>query len=399
MCLHDVVLEIVRMNLINIDEWMVNVLSENAEGEECAQLAEWIAASPEHKKRFEACWWTWLLSGAGKKTAGFDAGSAFYRFAAHVSPYKPHRRRSGLWLFRKPVVRRAAVWVIAFMLGSSASFMYSAGLPAPEEAVAHYETIVPLGAKSQIILTDGTKVWLNAGSRLSYSTAYASRNRTVQLEGEGYFEVAPNHALPFEVKTPLLTVKATGTSFNVKAYATDSIVETILVNGKVEISRLQENNKQEPIYLQPEQRLTLLKNTNELLFESQPKKKTQLPAAALPAQTISPQTLQQVKLVPATTNYIINTSWKDKRWRIESEMLESLVVKLERRYNVLISFADDDLKGYRFNGTLEDEPIEAILKAMAQVAPVKYVLNGAEIILSTNENFRKQHEKLWQNNK
>jgi ferric-dicitrate binding protein FerR (iron transport regulator) len=380
------------MNLINIEEWIVNVLSANASEEEYKQLAEWVAEDPEHKKYFELQWNTWLLSGIGRNVAGFNAKEAFERVAARIHD-AGYGRRPERWLFRKSVLQRAAIWAAIFMLGISSSYLYSTMPTSPQ--VSYYETIVPLGAKSQIILTDGTKVWLNAGSRLSYSTAYASSDRTVQLEGEGYFEVAPNHDIPFEVKTSLLTVKATGTSFNVKAYATDSIVETILVDGKVEISRPQESNK--PIYLQPEQRLTLLKNTNEMLFESEPKKKVQ-PVAALPAQTISPQMLQQVKVVPATTNYIINTSWKDKRWRIESEMLESLAVKLERRYNVLIYFADNDLKAYRFNGTLEDEPIEAILKAMAQVAPVKYVLNGAEIILSTNENFRKQHENLWQNN-
>ncbi|MDR2449239.1 MAG: FecR family protein [Prevotellaceae bacterium] len=379
------------MNPINADEWIANVLSANVNAEECSLLKEWIATNLNHKKYFELHWNTWLLSGIEKKAAGFDAKNAFGRFVAHAGGLKPK-----MWIFRKQLLLQTAIWAAIFALGALSFYYYTIPATTP---VAYYETIVPLGAKSQITLTDGTKVWLNAGSRLNYSTAFASQNREVLLEGEGYFEVATNPDLPFEVKTSLLTVRAIGTSFNVKAYPSDPTVETILIDGKVEISRLQENSiNTTPIHLQPEQRLTLLKNTNELLFESQPKKeKAPASIAALPAKPVNPKTLQQVKVVPATTNYMINTSWKDKRWRIESEELESLAVKLERRYNVRISFADDYLKAYRFNGTLEDEPIEAILKAMTQVAPVKYELNGAEIILSTNENFRKQHEKLWHN--
>jgi ferric-dicitrate binding protein FerR (iron transport regulator) len=254
------------------------------------------------------------------------------------------------------------VWAIAFAVGALSYKYYSWYKP---QQVACFETIVPLGAKSQLVLTDGTKVWLNAGSRLRYSSEYATRNREVELEGEGYFEVATNKAMPFEVKTSLLNVKATGTNFNVKAYPNDSVVEAILVEGRIEVSRMYESKAGTPaITLQPNQRLTLLKSTNEMLLEVQPKD-----TYGQPADVVIPD---KVRAVAAKTNYMTTTSWKDKSWRIEDEDLGSLAVKLGRRYNVTISFADEQLKSYRFTGTLEDEPVEAVLKAMTQTAPVIY---------------------------
>ncbi|KAA6318427.1 hypothetical protein EZS27_031558, partial [termite gut metagenome] len=97
-----------------------------------------------------------------------------------------------------------------------------------------------------------------------------------------------------------------------------------------------------------------------------------------------------------TTNYMTDTSWKDKRWRIESEELQSLAIKLERRYDVRILFADKPLQYYRFRGTLENEPIKAVLKVMAKTAPVTYEVKGAEIVLSINEKSRTEYKNLWQ---
>jgi ferric-dicitrate binding protein FerR (iron transport regulator) len=322
---------------------------------------------------------------------GFDAEAGYQRFLLRIQKENPIRR------FRLRIVEwhipQIAASIAIFMLGVF-SYRYYNQSQFPE--IAYYETIVPLGAKSQIVLTDGTKVWLNAGSRLRYPTNYSVANRDVFLEGEAFFEVTPNKLLPFEVKTSMLNVKATGTAFNVKAYPTDSIIETILVEGTVEVSRMQNKAADElSVALQPKQRLILLKNTNEILLESKPV--GDITQASNPDLfQASLKHIPQVKQVPATTNYMIATSWKDKRWLIEGEELGSLAVKLERRYNVKISFADNSLRYFRFTGTLEDDPIESVLKAMAQVAPVEYEFTGSEFVLSTNEKFQKQYKKLWQ---
>jgi ferric-dicitrate binding protein FerR (iron transport regulator) len=381
-----------------IDSLIVDVLSGNAGSERCKALKAWLAADKAKLRRFEAMQQAWLAAGVLHAPEDGDVRSAFERLAQRIGsspaasplPRPPRHRR--LRRAANALLRMAAMWATAFAVGALSYHYYSRHNLQP---TAYFETVVPLGAKSQLVLTDGTKVWLNAGSRLRYSAEYSSRNREVELEGEGYFEVAPNKAMPFEVKTSLLNVKATGTSFNVKAYPNDSVVETILVEGRVEVSRMHDSEAGAPVIaLQPKQRLTLLKSTNEMLLEMQPKGEagehefdvTPTPSVAMP---------DKVRAVEAKVNYMTETSWKDKRWHIEDEDLGSLAVKLGRRYNVAITFADDRLKSYRFTGTLEDDPIEAVLKAMTQSAPVSYKFQGSEILLSVNDEASKQYENLW----
>jgi ferric-dicitrate binding protein FerR (iron transport regulator) len=375
-----------------IDSLIADVLSGNAPAEDCRKLKEWMDANPENLHYFEQARNIWLMAGIAEGKGNFDADAGFQRFMSKV------RTKKYSLFFHSNVVWRslqiAAMLAIVFSFGALSYHYYTKRQEAP---LAYYETIVPLGAKSEIVMIDGTKVWLNAGSRLRYSTSFALHDRNVFLEGEGYFEVAHNEKLPFEVKTSMLNVKAIGTSFNVKAYPNDSTIETILVEGKVEVSRLQDNALDKAlVFLQPRQRLTLLKNTNEMLFESKPMDETNRNPIPNPDKEPVNKVVPQVKEVPATGNYMITTSWKDKRWSIEGEELESLAVKLERRYNVQIIFADNTLKHYRFTGTLEDEPIEAVLKAMAKVAPVTYEFSGSTFVLSANEKFREQYKKLWQ---
>jgi ferric-dicitrate binding protein FerR (iron transport regulator) len=396
---------------IDADSLIADVLSGNAGRADCEALAAWLSAGDANRRRFEAMRQAWLAAGMLCTPEESDVQGAFERLAQRLPaaaspaasflpspPLTPAPRVHRLRRVAVAALRMAAVWAVAFAVGALSYRYYNRIRPQP---IAHFETIVPLGAKSQLVLTDGTKVWLNAGSRLRYSAEYSTRHREVELEGEGYFEVASNKAMPFEVKTSLLNVKATGTSFNVKAYPNDPVVETILVEGSVEVSRLHDSEAATPVIaLQPKQRLTLLKSTNEMLLEEQPgdNPDRQPLDDATPAVAKAPDAPSEVKAVKATTNYMMETSWKDKRWRIENEDLGSIAVKLGRRYNVTIAFADDRLKSYRFTGTLEDDPIEAVLKAMTQSAPVIYKFQGSEILLSVNNEVSKQYESLWDDN-
>ncbi|SHF87878.1 FecR family protein [Mariniphaga anaerophila] len=99
------------------------------------------------------------------------------------------------------------------------------------------QIIVPYGQKQTITLCDGSVVQLNAGSSLTFPAKFSGKNREVYLKGEGYFDVQKNEKLPFVVKTDQMDVKVLGTSFNVAAYDDENTVSTVLVEGKVEVSR------------------------------------------------------------------------------------------------------------------------------------------------------------------
>ncbi len=389
------------MKQIDIDELIITILSGNADIRECILLNDWLSKSRDNRCYFEQMQNIWLLTGLVSNVSIVDVRIKYKKWTDKVQPQKksPKHSAKGNIAIKLQIIHVAALIIVAFMAGIFTYRHYIDKQPEKEMTYAYYETIVPFGSQSQVVLTDGTKVWLNAGSKLRYATTFAVSDREVRLEGEGYFEVAKNKKLPFEVKTSKLNIKAIGTTFNVKAYPNDSVIETILVEGHVEVTRTSASAQNEPaVSLKPKQRLTLLKSTDEILFEVKPKseKVTMLVSQPLQKNMIS-SSITNIKEVPADTDYMLNTSWKDQRWRIESEELVSLAAKLERRYNVRVTFADEQLKRYRFNGTLENEPVEAVLRAMAQTAPVKFELSGSEVVLSRNDKFSEEYKKLYNN--
>jgi transmembrane sensor len=221
---------------------------------------------------------------------------------------------------------------------------------------------VPIGAKGQIDLKDGTRAWINAGSVLKYSDFYGYKNRIVYLEGEGYFEVAKNENLTFMVKTKEVCVKALGTKFNVKAYPNDASIETSLMEGSVMVEKSKNaeiSGLGNGLLLEPNQSLVIKKqpvlhNSQNVTF-----------------------TVQLNKL--DDVGYI--SSWKDDVWSIKSEPLDELAKKLERRYNIKIMFSDESLKKIKFTGKIKNDPVEQVLKAIELTAGIKTHISHNEVLI------------------
>jgi len=124
--------------------------------------------------------------------------------------------------------------VISYQRLQSAAISQQTGREQP--AVQYSSIGVPYGKRSELSLEDGTKIWLNAGSVLTFPEHFADNAREVYLEGEGYFEIAPDVHRPFTVKSAQMNINVLGTSFNLSAYADDAFASTVLLSGKVEIS-------------------------------------------------------------------------------------------------------------------------------------------------------------------
>ncbi|SEO95248.1 FecR protein [Mucilaginibacter gossypiicola] len=105
-----------------------------------------------------------------------------------------------------------------------------------QDQVAQNTVTTPKGGQYKIILPDGTNVWLNAASSITYPTVFKGAEREVTLNGEGYFEVAKNRAMPFRVKSALQTIEVLGTHFNINAYADEGLVKTTLLEGSVKVT-------------------------------------------------------------------------------------------------------------------------------------------------------------------
>jgi len=127
----------------------------------------------------------------------------------------------------------AAILILIFVVSGLTTYFVNQNQAVEQRLVSYSEIVAPLGAKSQVVLPDGTVVWLNAGSKLTYSTDFNLENRLVRLEGEGYFQVAKNKEKPFVVDAFGFLLEGRETEFNVKAYRDEPTIEAILVEGKV----------------------------------------------------------------------------------------------------------------------------------------------------------------------
>ena len=196
------------------------------------------------------------------------------------------------------------------------------------------------GSRMNFVLGDGTKVWLNHGSKLRYPYRFTGKDRQVFLTGEAYFEVAQNKVVPFIVRTNSIEVKATGTVFNVSAYADDNMVETTLVEGRVILSELKSKSE-----------IKVLSPNESLKFDT-----------------------QSNKYEVETGNADKNTSWKDGLLVFRNESLEVIAKKLARWYNIEVEITDEKVKKYTYTATFSDETLAQVLDLMTLPTPVCYKL-------------------------
>ncbi len=146
---------------------------------------------------------------------------------------KPEREKAAKKVATRRSVIRETLKVTAFI---ALGYFLHQQLNVQKEDVEMQSVWVPAGQNSQVILADGSKVWLNAGSVLHFPTRFSDKQRLVSLEGEGFFDVQANKDKPFIVSTSTYQIKAIGTTFNVYAYGESPAFETSLLTGKVEIS-------------------------------------------------------------------------------------------------------------------------------------------------------------------
>ena len=177
--------------------------------------------------------------------------------------------------------------------------------------------IVPRGGMYLLTLSDSTRVWLNADSRLEYPLAFSGNMREVKLKGEAYFEVVKNAEAPFVVKTDLGDIKVLGTEFNMKCYSDETALVITLVNGKVKF----DDEINPSVILKPEE---------QLIFEKENR--------------------QSIVRKVNVNHY---TGWKDNRLSFQGETLDMIMKTLSRWYNVEVVFEDSTLKALEFSGNLD----------------------------------------------
>ncbi len=214
---------------------------------------------------------------------------------------------------------------------------------------AYNEVYSSVDAITKVSLPDGSNVWLNHSSTLKYPAMFQGDFRTVELSGEGYFEVAHIPKKPFIVKAGEIQIMALGTAFNIMAYPDEDRIETSLINGQVELIKTGPDGKPIPLLKMRPTDLAIFENSNN---------------------EISTRTIDDDRYF----------SWKEGKLVFNKEPLAEVVKKLNRWFNVDIQVKDPELLELTYTATFVHETLPQVMELIAMVSPVSYTISDRQFI-------------------
>lgn len=264
-----------------------------------------------------------------------DSHAAFNRISNRIRNTQP-----GYQIFNI-AMRIAATLFIPLLLASSWLFYKQYSQPETGK-LAMQEVTSPAGVRSQVVLPDGSKVWLNAESTLKFPVPFSKDIRNVDLQGEAYFEVTKNQKRPFVVHSGNVEVKVLGTRFDCKAFAEDRNIEVILEEGKVALNSNVASGQDESI-LKPGDRAVIEKTTGEMQIVNE-----------------------------NIGKYI---AWHTGKLVFDNTPMEEIATRLERWYGVEVVIQDKNILNYRFTTTFDNESIFHVIELLSLSSPIqmKYI--------------------------
>lgn len=253
---------------------------------------------------------------------------------------------------RKPFRSKALKYCIA---AAAAAALFLTGAATSELVTGKRQETVLMASSENIssyTLPDGSKVWLNKNSWLTYSQKFGKRTRQVTLKGEGYFEVNRDERRPFIVKMQNnLDIKVLGTTFNACNYPSLNKAEVILRSGSVQVS---DNGRNEYVILKPNQKFTWNEGSAEI----------------------------------SSVNAMNCCRWFEHRLVFDNVKLKDILENLSHKYQTEISLNVGNLADKHMSMTIRDESVEDILDILTTLLPIRWRYQGAEIII---ENKTKKH--------
>ena len=228
--------------------------------------------------------------------------------------------------------------------GSGGTLVYHA-MAGKQEAIAYNTITTPRGGQYQLDLSDGSKVWLNASSSLRFPTTFNGKDRTVELTGEGYFEIARNTAMPFAITVNGIRVQVLGTRFNINAYHDEPVIRTTLIDGAVRVVAAEEE-----MLLKPGQQ-----------------------AVASPGDAGS------LKLDPdADLEEVM--AWKNEIFNFKNLDIETIMRQISRWYDVEVVYVGKKPEGH-FTGMISrNTPALTVLK-MLEYGGVHFTIASKKIVI------------------
>ncbi|MBI3137242.1 MAG: DUF4974 domain-containing protein [Sphingobacteriales bacterium] len=357
-------------------------LAGEASPDELRELEDFLRANPG-EQYFQEILCNWWESGIPVVKKGDETmEERFSRILGQTSTSYPEGAEAAT--FPLPVIRSRAnrTWKLWLAAASIAGILFFAGhqLFRPGKgnaALQDNEIVAKPGTKSKLLLPDGTQVWLNSDSRIIYANSFNDSLREVVLEGEAYFDVVKDPRRPFIVHTSGISIRVLGTAFNVKSYPQDPTIEATLVRGLIEVEKNNQPGRSR-IMLKPNEKLVYNK-TQDKVLEAEEAGQAGTPVTAKTAP-VKPESISISTLPKNIADSIrVETSWVYGKLVFEGDAFRELAQKMERWYNVKISFRDSKVAGYRFTGVFENENIGEALQALQLTASFRYSMNGTEV--------------------
>ncbi|MCK5135704.1 MAG: FecR family protein [Bacteroidales bacterium] len=381
-------------------EFIIKFLTGESTKDENLLINQWLNKKAENKRYFDEIEFLWKASGISRDLNDDDKKNDWNIILGKIGEEPENqllksqvqhsgirkifgdRTRKGLNNFLKI----AAIFFLAFSF-SWASF-YLLNKKPDTASFAYNQIITTKGEKSQIILSDGTKIWLNSESVLKYPSSFNEIKREVFLEGEAFFEVQKkDDKIPFVVNTSHIDIEVLGTSFNVMAYSDEESFETTVVTGSVCIQRKSiKPSPDQNFVLKPNQKVTILKRGSQITLSEIETDKPTLVKKTRANQSISSNKKEQIIISP-NVDIELHTAWREDKLIFQSETCENIAYKLERWYDVKIHIQNEELKKYRYTGKFEHkETLSQVLEILNLTTPINYTFkqNDLYIDIATN---------------
>jgi transmembrane sensor len=275
-------------------------------------------------------------------------GQQFDNTAMPEETEKAVKSRKGWWI----MAAAASVLILGLLV------WYQAGnrlqvRPAEQTDSNKNEIFTKKGSKTNIRLPDGTQVWMNADSKITYPDNFRGAIREVQLTGEAFFDVVKDKSRPFVIHTRTVDIKVLGTAFNVRSYPDEKKTETALIRGLVEVTLV--NRPDKKIILHPNEKLSV-DNTTVNSHSTQ---------EAAGSKDLHEPGLQLGKInFLAADSSAVATAWINNKLVFDDEPFDQVASKIERWYNINMVIKQDALKNLRFSAEFEKESLQEVMEAL-----------------------------------
>lgn len=324
------------------EEILISYLNGSLDKKDNEKVEQWYSGSEENRKLLEQLYYTMFVSETSARLKSINVDKKLSELKAIINKKEePAKKKKHSMLFYISRVGVAAAFIGILLFGGLTFYKISVS------NTNSFYVVTGLGERAQVTLPDGTKVWVGACSKIEYRSPIFADERVVDMEGEVYFEVAPDKKKPFIINSDRQIAKVLGTKFNIRANKDERYIITTLLEGSIAVSSFASEEKS-----------VIMKPSEQLVFDTSTGH-------------------QDLQVCEVAEEYI---SWVKGVLHFDNSTLTQIATELERYYNVKITIEDDKLKEERFTANFDTkENIYQILSILKMTNKFDYKTNSRNI--------------------